>query len=87
MHKAEWLKEAIDATEVVYKRIGSGFTFTTDDIWAELESRNIPHPLEPRWMGDLTRLLRKDKLIVSDGVQKTTRPSRNKGYITIWRFL
>lgn len=47
---SEW---AEDARISVAKLAKSGEPFSTDDVWADLESRSVPAPIEPRALGPI----------------------------------
>jgi hypothetical protein len=49
-----WREEAFKAADRVMRRMES---FTTDDIWIDLEKRGVESPHEPRAMGPIVRVL------------------------------
>ena len=52
--KREWKIAALKSADRVMRRME---VFTTDDIWIDLEKRNVERPHEPRAMGSIIRIL------------------------------
>lgn len=59
-----WREEAFKAADRVMSRLE---TFTTDDIWINLERRGVEAPHEPRAMGPIIRVLTKSQEIKFTG--------------------
>lgn len=82
---ARWLTAARSVTMQVAHELA---TFTTDDVWAELDRREVPRPREPRVLGAVTRALSRARFMVQTGEYvKSTRPETHSRPIPVWRAL
>lgn len=80
---SRWLAEA---TRILHDLIRAGRPFTTDDIWAELDEREVPAPREPRAMGAVTRPASRDHRIVKTGEWiNSNRPGCHSRPVPVWR--
>lgn len=64
--KAEWKREALRSADRVMLRMES---FTTDDIWLDLEKRGVEAPHEPRAMSAIVGILKRGGEIEFTGVR------------------
>jgi hypothetical protein len=85
-HADETLKAALlDSAHVVARRQPSVFC---DDIWFEYETRNLPHPREPRVLGATVKAAAKEGWIApTDEYRQSIRPSTHRAPKRVWRSL
>ena len=77
-----WKKTALRA---VKWRAKKGVPFTTDEVWADLESVGLDPPREPRAMGAIMRKAVSEKVIVATTrTRQSTKSSNHKRPVRVW---
>ena len=59
-----WLAQAYSAIQHL---CAQRFSFSSDDVWAALDARNVPAPREPRALGAVMRQAARDGLLAASG--------------------
>jgi hypothetical protein len=81
---SSWLAAARSAVNLL--RNTGAMNFTTDEVWEELDRRQVPRPREPRAMGAVMRACVREGLIESsDSYVKSRRPETHSRPIPVWR--
>jgi hypothetical protein len=77
-----WLAQAYSAIQHL---CAQRFSFTSDDVWALLDARNVPAPREPRALGAVMRQAARDGLLEASGeyVQSERSECHNRP-VAIW---
>ena len=60
-------------------------TVTSDDVWQELERRDIPRPAEGRAMGPVMMQGVRDGVIVPNGYTQGTNPKHHADVMRVYR--
>lgn len=80
-----WLRAAVQAVTDI---ASVSEKFTTDDVWAELESRGVDAPRERRVMGSAMRVAKQAGVCRSAGEWRaSTRPESHSRPVMVWRSL
>jgi len=78
-----WWQHAVNIVKDV---AATSFDFTTDDIWCELERRNVITPHEPRAIGAVVVAVKRLGLIApTDRYRPSNRPECHARPIRVWQ--
>jgi hypothetical protein len=78
-----WWQHAVN---IVRDIAATSFDFTTDDIWHELERRNIATPHEPRAIGAVVVVVKRSGLIApTNRYRPSIRPECHARPIRVWQ--
>lgn len=73
------------ALRAVKWRCKKGVNFTTDQIWADLESVAVVPPKEPRAMGAIMRkAVREGFIVATEKTVQSTKQSNHKRPVRVW---
>ncbi len=79
----DWWQHAVN---IVQDIAATSFDFTTDDIWCELERRNIATPHEPRAIGAVVVAVKRLGLIQpTSRYRPSNRPECHARPIRVWQ--
>ncbi len=77
-----WKRTALKA---VKWRAKKGMTFTTDEVWADLEGAGVEPPREPRAMGAIMRkAVSQGVIVATDKTQISRKGTNNKRPVRVW---
>ena len=78
-----WWQHAVNIVQDV---AATSFDFTTDDIWCELERRNVMTPHEPRAIGAVVVAVKRLGLIApTNRYRPSSRPECHARPIRVWQ--
>ena len=79
----DWWQHAVN---IVRDVAATSFDFTTDDVWCELERRNIATPHEPRAIGAVVVAVKRLGLIApTNRYRPSSRPECHARPIRVWQ--
>lgn len=79
---------SLEALAAIKRIARKSSTFTTDDVWNDLNRRGITLVADSRVLGPIMQAAARDGLIKSTNrTRKTTRASNHRRPLTIWRSL
>ena len=74
------------ATDSVLTVARLNMTFTADDVWAWIESHNLPQPPNKAALGSVFKALSRDQIIRATGEwRNSARPETHTRPLRVWR--